>query len=295
MSRATRIRLFLESLEPSVELPQLQTQKTYLRKLESDIGRTQKFVDRAEAAVSLLQEYKDGLSLERPDKGSSDWTEDTERKAHLLALYEVYKQLPYMAPRNDLIGIATAATLTAKAVKDQIRASDALSDENEALKDEIERLKTILVSYREVNRLILERAQEHPQRMEKLHEQTEALKLQFANTQKSCSLAVKACDEAKQLEETLLSHQRRLIVKLHAMMDWENTIVADEETFRRNISQSSAFLKELVTRLLDTDDPWNTVEAGTPEEHLAKLMVQHGLLKTRKGDVFDVSLRDYSK
>lgn len=269
-------------------LPQSATQKTYVKKLRSDIERTKRFVEQAEKAILQLKEEKADF-----DKQKEIMNEDSMRsmssskKAHLIALYEVYKQLPYLAIKNDLIGIATATTLTTKAVQEQARASKALKSENEAIQNEIPELESILSEYKQVNDYFQTDIDNHPTKMadqrstiEKLHS---ALEIKIDQV-------TSANISAKKLEDALYSHVQRLVVKLHAMIDWESTNVADEETFRLNISRSATFIRSLVTSKVCKADTWVKVSSGTLEEHLAKLMVHHKILKLKSDDTLEVSL-----
>lgn len=272
-------------------LPQSATQKTYVKKLRSDIERTKRFVEQAEKAILQLKEdqSKSDEAQEVSNIASKQHNIDT-KKAHLLALYEVYKQLPYMASKNDLIGIATATTLTNKAVQEQARTSKAFKSENKSIEEEILVLETILFEYKEVKDHLETRIDNHPTKLANQRKAIQELKELDERLKSKIEQVNLASSSARKIEDALYGHVQRIVVKLHAMMDWENTNIADEETFRQNISRSATLIKSLVTSKASKTEPWVKVTSGTPEEHLAKLMVHHKILKLQTFDGDKVSL-----
>ncbi|WPK25069.1 hypothetical protein PUMCH_002370 [Australozyma saopauloensis] len=305
MTKATRVGNLLAVHEMPGEQSCSQIQQTYVRKLQADLDRTKKFVDQTDEATAQLEdeEDKETRAEEKRDNateenGQNNQSNDINRKAHLLALYEVYKQLPYLAIKNDLIGIATATKLTAEAVNEQIRTSEQFEKENAAAIEDIESLKTILSDYQKVVTLLQKRLESHPARMAELQNKIIDLDTRKNNLSSLRAKARESSGNAKKVEDLLYVHAQRLIVKLHAMMDWENTSVADESTFRTNILRSSTFLKTLVSNLVSFESTWVSVGKGTSEEHLAKLMIQHGILQERDTqhegfEGYEVALRRY--
>lgn len=281
----------LHLVQDSESLPQSATQKTYVKKLRTDIERTKRFVEQAQKAILQFREEETKLeSAQKKTNPGSVFSSEDSKKAHLLALHEVYKQLPYLAIKNDLIGIATATTLTSKAVQEQARTSKALKSENESIKAEILALETVLSDYHEVDGYLKTEIKNHPSKIDIQKKiRLESKELEEKLEQKIDQIK-SANASAKRQEDLLYSHVQRIVVKLHAMMDWETTSIADEETFRLNILRSATFIKKLVlTKALQTDS-YVKYTSDTLEEHLAKLMLHHKILRSRNEDGNEVSL-----
>lgn len=299
MTRVDRITLLLSNQNGTKELNKSTVQSIYLQKLQSDLDRTRKFLQQAEQSISELkveqEDRKERKQNNEANDASKEQIETKLSKIRLLALYEMYKQLPYLALKNDLIGIATAATLTAKAVNEQSRASKHLEAQNEQLLRDVQSLEGIVSDYQSVNKLLLERIQNHPQKIADLKESIKFLESLVRMAPTKIELSCQVNNGIKIVEDTLYAHVQRLVVKLHAMMDWETTSIADEQTFRNNIIRSSTFIKTLVVRLVESDDPLVLVVQGSPEDHLAKLLVQHDIVQVSQGQLYQVSLRNYNE
>lgn len=247
-------------------------------------------MEQAENAIAQLE--KDELQRANKRVDIISWTEETHRKAHLLALYEVYRQLPYLSIKNDLIGIASATTLIVKAVQEHTSTTDKMKEDNGNLEKDLKLLSTLLLDYNTIGRLLETELDKKSQEVaqQELILDSEPLEKKVSSLFNS---VFQQCEAAKRAEELLYAHLQRLVVKLHAMIDWENTSVADEETFRNNIVRSTTFLKTLVTSLVSSVDLWVPVDRGTPEDRLAKLMIHHDILRLRPGRAYEVALRNY--
>lgn len=295
MTGVENVSQLLRNHHVAVDLSKSKTQSLYLHKLQSDLERTEQFLGQAERAILELKKEQKAAEEENESTTWSMSDESRTRKVHLLALHEVYKQLPYLASKNDLIGIATAATITTNAVKEQSKASKCLGTQNAQELRDVESLEEILMDYQELNKILRQRIQCHPQKMAQLEESISDLGSLTRKTHTKIELSRQVNNAVKNVEDTLYSHVQRLVVKLHAMMDWESTSVADEQTFRNNIIRSSTFVKTLVERLVESDDPWVQVVEGSPEDHLAKLLVQHDIVRLAEGQKDKVSLRNYDE
>ncbi|GEQ69257.1 hypothetical protein JCM33374_g2928 [Metschnikowia sp. JCM 33374] len=286
------------------EPPRNVSQEVYRGKLAADIARTKQFLQQAKAAIQTLQDkhgpcpevrsdplvYKAGVSG-KPDENTGS---EHDRKLHLVALYEAYKQMPYQAMKNDSIGIATALTLTSEAVDQQTMASEQLSRVNTRKTEEIAKLHGILSDYQLANALIKQRAQQYPQKMAAMQRKIDNCTTYDAELDTKLVQMHQLSDSAKSHEERLHQHLQRVMMKVYATMDWESAHLMDEQTFRKSLSSSVSFLKNLVLRLGDASkEKWVPVIPGTAEHRLVEVMIRNDVLIVRENNGMEVRLRDY--
>lgn len=281
-SRKERVRTLLGNHSPADTATRSVAQETYVRKLRSDIQRTEIFLLQAQKANSKLSETIKSTENSAPSK----WDDRTRQNARIVALFEAYRTLPYTAMKNDLIGIATAASLTEKAVVEQRNASEHISSENSTREVQIAQEKQIQNDYIEIDALLRQQINSHPEKMEQLQAKlrdSQPVEIELQRQLQSVQIAAKA---AKKVEDRMFHHMRRVVTKLHALQDWENASVMDEATFASSVGQSVSFLAALVSNLL-VPDKWVAVGG---EEMLVLVMMRNNLLKVRG---HEVRLREY--
>lgn len=283
-SRKEKVRQHLLSLQPVTDQSsRTAAQETYVKKLRGDIDRTKVFLVQAQDAITQLN---DELSID-----TVNWDEKSRQQAHLVALYEAYKKLPYMAMKNDLIGIATAASLTKKAVAEHRQTSLELSAENKIIEKEISKQTQLLADYEEIGELLKQRILAHPERMTKLQAKLNKSQPLEAELDRKLRSVQNATTVLKSIEERLYQHVKRVVTKLHALQDWENASVMDEQMFKTSIVLSISLIVTLVSNLLSPTEKWVLVTPGGPEEKLLLVMVRNNLVVMR-GNA-EVRLREY--
>lgn len=280
--RKDKIRDLLRNLGPPVDQSsRTAAQETYIRRLRGDIERTKTFLRQAKEANVQLQDET---------AANSTWDHSTCQQAHLISLYEAYKKLPYMAMKNDLIGIATAASLTKKAVHEQRQTSKQIEDDNIEIERANVQQTQLLADYKEIDELLKQRIQAHPERMDKLRaklRQSQPLDMELELKLESVQNATASM---KAVEERMYQHVRRVVTKLYALQDWENASVMDEQTFKTSIMLALSLIVTLVTSLLSSQEKWVAVPTGGPEEKLLLVMIRNNLVVVRGNEV---RLRDY--
>lgn len=261
-------------------------QETYLKRLEGDIDRTNKFLERAKAANNKLARE---VSEDKGDEESREYLE-------LQGLLEVHKVLPYMPMKNDLIGIATAASLTKRAVIEQSQASDLIEKETMILKGENQDLQRILEDYTEFGDLLQENIQRHPAQMEALKKQLHESRSLEEELEYRLQQGKIAGEKLKRIEDKLYQHVKRVVTKLHALLDWENASMMDELMFRESIKRSLSLVNQMVKVLVangPSGDKWIKITAGAPEEQLVQVMLRNNLIYIRQRDGLEVRLREF--
>lgn len=285
-TRKDRAQKLLSNRKPVTESTAWSlAQETYLKRLEGDIERTKKFLEQAQAANTKLERE---LSNEPLD-------EESEDLVNLLGLFEVYKLLPYMPMKNDLIGIATAASLTKNAVLEQSKAISMIRDENEATKTEIQRLENILADYAEFDELLQARVQQHPARMEELEQQLHGSRSLETELEHQIEFGQKSVDQLKKVEDKMYQHVKRVVTKLHALLDWENASMMDEDMFKESLRRSIALINRMIKSLVSQgtkQTKWVQVPAG-PEEKLVQVMLRNNLIHVRNGNGLEIRLREF--
>lgn len=259
-------------------------QEAYEKKLNKDIDRTQKFLRQAEQALEKLDE---------PTNEHELWTEETRQKAHTLALYEVYQKLPYTVMKNDLLGTATAAHLTGEAVVQQTAATEEFGDINAELERELEGLRATLADYKSMLALLEKRIAGHPSRVKAMEQKLHNAQHVDDELSEKTEQVREATARIKKVEDKLQQHMARVVTKLHAMLDWENTGMVDEDTFKRRIKQSMQLLQQLVLRLVQDSEKWVPITAGSPEEQLVQLMHRNNLIEIDNSGELAIRLRNY--
>lgn len=285
-TRKDRAQKLLSNRKPVTESTAWSlAQETYLKRLEGDIERTKKFLEQAQAANTKLERE---LSNEPLD-------EESEDLVNLLGLFEVYKLLPYMPMKNDLIGIATAVSLTKNAVLEQSKAISMIRDENEATKTEIQRLENILADYAEFDELLQARVQQHPARMEELEQQLHGSRSLETELEHQIEFGQKSVDQLKKVEDKMYQHVKRVVTKLHALLDWENASMMDEDMFKESLRRSIALINRMIKSLVSQgtkQTKWVQVPAG-PEEKLVQVMLRNNLIHVRNGNGLEIRLREF--
>lgn len=276
-----RLRLFLQNLDPPVDhSSQTAAQETYIKRLREDVERTKTFLRQAIEANSQLED-------EKPD---TNWSESTQQQAHLVALYEAYKKLPYMSMKNDLIAIATAASFTKKAVLEQRQASKEISDENRDMEATLVLQSQLLADYTEIDDLLKQRILAHPERMKKLRAKLRESQPLEVELDRKLESVQNATASMKAVEDRMYQHVKRVVTKLYALQDWENASVMDEQTFKTSIVLALSLIVSLVTGLLSPQEKWIMAPVGGPEEKLLLVMIRNNLVVVRGNEV---RLRDY--
>ncbi|OBA21489.1 hypothetical protein METBIDRAFT_78446 [Metschnikowia bicuspidata var. bicuspidata NRRL YB-4993] len=304
-TKAHKLRLLLgRAPVPAPEPARSVSQEVYRRKLAADIARTINFIRQADDAIERLQKQlgpwpavfneSAARTSEGPALPGPPWGLETCRQAHLLAHFEVYKQMPYQPMKNDLIGIATGLTLTLDAVVQQAAAAETLRRQNEATTAQIAHLAAVLSDYKRANTLVLERVREHPRRTAEMQRRIARVSSFGAEAADKLAHVQRLSDGATALEDRLHAHLLDVVTRLYAMMDWENAHVMDEDTFTKSIAGSVLLVKRLVSSVAEGTDKWVTVRPGTAEERLMEVMIRNDLLLHRddRGDL-EVRLRDY--
>ncbi|OVF08881.1 hypothetical protein A9F13_07g03740 [Clavispora lusitaniae] len=285
-TRKDRAQKLLSNRKPVTESTAWSlAQETYSKRLEGDIERTKKFLEQAQAANTKLERE---LSNEPLD-------EESEDLVNLLGLFEVYKSLPYMPMKNDSIGIATAASLTKNAVLEQSKAISMIRDENEATKTEIQRLENILADYAEFGELLQARVQQHPARMEELEQQLHGSRSLETELEHQIEFGQKSVDQLKKVEDKMYQHVKRVVTKLHALLDWENASMMDEDMFKESLRRSIALINRMIKSLVSQgtkQTKWVQVPAG-PEEKLVQVMLRNNLIHVRNGNGLEIRLREF--
>lgn len=306
-SKQEKLRNLLRKTHVSnLEAPRNVSQEVYRRKLAADIARTKTYIQQAKTGIESLElqygpcpeVYNETQfdNLSGGEKMGQNWMPETCRQAHLLAHYEVYKQMPYQPMKTDLIGIATALTLTLEAVIQQNDASNKIQHANNRRNDEIAELNTILADYKLAHSLIKDRIKKHPQRMAEMQQKIDKCTTYEAEVESKLARVQEISDRAKSKEEKLHLHLQRVILKVYAMMDWGNANFMDEDTFKKSIAGSVSLIKSLVSKLAENlQEKWVPVAAGTAEERLVEVMARNDLLLLRENNGLEVQLRSYGQ
>lgn len=260
-------------------------QEAYEKKLSKDIDRTLKFLHQAKQALEKLEG--------EPVNEHELWTDETRRKAHTLALYEMYQKLPYTVMKNDLLGTATAAYITGKAVVQQTEATEELKKGNVELQQELNVLKTTLADYKTMLMLLEKRIAGHPGRVKAMEQKLHNAQHVDDELSEKTEHVREATASIKKVEDKLQQHMARVVTKLHAMLDWENTGMVDEDTFKMKIKHSMQLLQQLVLRLVQDPEKWVPVSSGSPEEQVVQLMHRNNLIEINSTGEFSIRLRNY--
>lgn len=283
-NRGDRIKKLLqEHVKKDVSISN-PIQEAYEKKLSKDIDRTQKFLRQAKQALEKLDEPANEHEL---------WTEETRQKARTLALFEVYQKLPYTVMKNDLLGTATAAHLTGEAVVQQTAATEEFGNINAELQRELDGLRVTLADYKSMLALLEKRIAGHPSRVKAMEQKLHNAQHVDDELSEKTEQVREATARIKKVEDKLQQHMARVVTKLHAMLDWENTGMVDEDTFKRRIKQSMQLLQQLVLRLVQDSERWVPITAGSPEEQLVQLMHRNNLIEIDNSGELAIRLRNY--
>lgn len=286
-TKKQRLKKLLGNSHSAPEYPTWNAaQETYLKRLEGDIERTKKFLEQAKTANNKLsQEVSD-----------ENWDTESLEYVELLSLLEVHQLLPYMPMKNDLIGIATAASLTKRAVLEQTQASDLIEAETRAAQSDIQDLERILQDYTEFDKLLEEKIRQHPAQMESLERQLHQSRNLEEELEHKLEQGKIAVEKVKKVEERLYQHVKRVVTKLHALLDWENASMMDEDMFKESIRRSLSLINQMVKLLVANGpglDKWIKVTTGAPEEKLVQVMLRNNLIYVRERGGMEVRLREF--
>lgn len=214
--------------------------------------RTRKFLRRAKMACAQIE-------AELPAEKS--------KRAHIVALYTAYTQLPYQADKNDLIGIASAATLTSGAIEENEAAAAFFSNLAEEYEQDTREIELAQSEYAVARECIRQRIQEHPARVRKLQE---LLRDDVANVSGKVRLAAAASRAAKVLVQILQNHVARIVEVVLAQGDAENAQVADPTLFHAGVESAVQLLRALA-RQGQVRVPLNEFQL-----YLVHALAQHG-------------------
>lgn len=246
-----------------------------------DLKRTQEFLKQSEEAISKLESGE--AQHPYPPMGKTEGEMTRNDKMQLLAMAETAKTLAFMPQKNDVIGISTGTFLTGKLVQEQKDLSNELIDNVDQMKESVAVLRQNLEEYKAISRQLDARIERHPQAMEEMRIKVAEIRESPKENGENLGDAVEACKGA---EERINHHLKRVVLKIHAMLDWEGSGMADERTFQESVTSSLQFLAILVNKMV-TGEEWVHVTDGM----LVQLMHRFGLLEVREGDGWWVRLR----
>lgn len=276
--------------------PASASQEVYDKKLAADLERTEQFLAQAQAAVT-------GLSAAHqvsPELANADpllalppgWTTETLAKAHRLALYEVYKLMPYHTAKNDSLGLATALTVTQQSVAGHTLASDGLEQQNQAAAAAVAELRAILHDYTTVGTLLDKRLQQYPEKVAAVRQKLEATAGFEDEAAARAELVSELHAAAKVTESRMYLHLLRVVTKMYAYVDWEHASAMDEDVFAHSLRQAVVLVETLVGRI-GAEQPWVAVDPASTERRLVDLLLRHDVLVQRDTPALQVKLRDY--
>lgn len=127
------------------------TQGPYLQRLQKDIARTQNYIHQADAAIAKLEAK---LHIGDATAPAADAGSQVQLKRDTIAKFEAYRRLAYSVDGNDVIGVATACSVTDRLVQEQQRNLEQLTRAQQNQKLELNTLRLNLADYRQISTMI---------------------------------------------------------------------------------------------------------------------------------------------
>lgn len=301
-SKGDRLRtLYAENHSPIFDPPPNNSQETHSRRLQADLARTKTFIRQADDAIEQLSKSLGPLADKDPDTSPSilppGWSSETWKLADLVALHEVYRQLPYTPMKNDLIEIASAVKLTLDTVREQRETSELLAAHNETSSAEVKDMHAIYSDLQEMESALAARVSHYPQKLATLERKIQDSGSFSQEVERKIDSVAQVLHSAKMAEERMYGHLQRVVMKLHALVDWENANMMDETTFRNSIASSVALISSMVQKLMenggDSEANWVPVLGDVTEVRLIEVMIRNNVFVARGGnDHLEIKLLD---
>lgn len=117
----------------------------YRQRLLKDIERTELYIRHANSAIE---------QLDSGDRGGTLVGNEVEKKKEIIARYEAYKTLSYFPDKNDVIGTATASSVTSALVKQQQEAIHRYRAGAREAKADNRRMQLVLSDFEQLDLLL---------------------------------------------------------------------------------------------------------------------------------------------
>lgn len=260
-----------ESIEDSAKI-----QTTYIRRLQNDINLTTTFINQANASIEMLVSKTETTPSEDP----------ITLKKNIIALCDTYGRLPFLSDKSDVIGIASASSVIDGIVQQQTEASLYLNKLNETNSQEIKSKQSLLEDYNRLLKLIDQKLVTGQGRLKEMDQKSDNIELDPISKPQSIRALNNKLKEARQLQDSLLTYLKRIVIKYLAVSDWEVQHVMTEEKLQENVNACIELIDKLMTSSIysiknDSETAWVEVDPSEIESKLINHLLMNDVIISR--------------
>ncbi|CAH2354262.1 hypothetical protein CLIB1423_15S02212 [[Candida] railenensis] len=284
----------LSSFNTGDSSSKVTTSSAYKQRLSKDISRTEEFIRQADAAILKLEKGEDLQQQKESDILNT--------KKRVIAQYEAFSRLAYFPDKNDVIGTATAYSVTQSLVREQKEILSSWRSETRANKVESGYLQMILDDYQQLSGLIDSEIERKQERLEALDSKIGNLeKLRSSLSEDSDTLERRAAEKRSQSVDKLKLEARGADRKVSSYLKY--IMIESSKNHGTDIDAGSQFIRQLVegrTSQSDESAANSEVDGGWVESppdglnELIKILVLNDVvIQHELGDTVFYKLRDY--
>mmetsp|Transcript_8736 Transcript_8736/g.10925 ORF Transcript_8736/g.10925 Transcript_8736/m.10925 type:complete len:304 (+) Transcript_8736:192-1103(+) len=278
-SKGLSIQEEKESIEDSAKI-----QTTYIKRLQNDINLTTAFINQANASIERLV-----------SKNEAESPEDLiTLKKNIIALCDTYGRLPFLSDKSDVIGIASASSIIESLIQQQREASSYLDKINETNSQAIVSKQSLVEDYTRLLKLIDQKLITGQGKLREIDQKSGNIELDPVSKSQLVKTLNNKLKEARQSEDSLLTHLKRIIIKFLAVSDWEVQHVMTEEKLQENVSVCIELIDKLMTSSInsienDSEAVWVEINPSEIESKLINHLLMNDIIISRDGSTREKS------
>lgn len=265
----------------------------YKQRLAKDISRTEEFLRQADAAI---------LKLEKAEDFQKNENDILNTKKRVIAQYEAFSRLAYFPDKNDVIGTATAYSVTQSLVREQKEILSSWRSETRANKVESGNLQMLLDEYKQLSGLMDSEIERKQERLEALDSKIGKLeKLRSSLSEDSDTLERSIAEKRSQSVDKLKLEARSADRKVSSYLKY--ILMESSKNYGTDVDAGLQFIRQLVegrTSQLNvfaanSEDDGGWVESPPDGlNDLVKILVLNDIVVQHEiGDTVFYKLRDY--
>lgn len=261
------------------------TQSPYLQRLQKDIARTQHYIHQADAAIAKLEAK---LQIGEATAPAADAESHLQLKKDTIAKFEAYRRLAYTVDGNDVIGVATACSVTDRLVQEQQRSLEQLTRAQQNQKLELNTLRLNLADYRQISTMIDEQIELKRALTEELERKIDHIRSHARDDGVLTTKLSKLDDRLSEAE----AWATRFRLHLQYILNDHGPLAVS--TVRQLVAARLHAGAEDGASIIQDDGGWCAFDGGA--DGIVNVLLMHNLIETRDDDGGPVyRLREYGQ
>ena len=261
-------------------------QSPYQQRLEKDIARTEHYIRQADAAIAKLEAK---LQIGDATAPAADAGSQLQLKRDTIAKFEAYRRRAYSVDGNDVIGVATACSVTDRLVQEQLRNLEQLTRAQLNQKLEFNTLMLNLADYGQISTMIDEQIELKQALTEELQRRIDQIRSHARDDDDVLTTKLSRLDDRLREAEGWAAGFR-----LHLQYILRDHGPVAVSTVRQLVAARLHAGAEDSTTTFEDDGGWCAFDGGA--DGIVNVLLMNNLIETRDDDDGPVyRLREYGQ